>query len=141
MTGFRRRNHGSGHSYYLGDRKLDGVTTILSKGLPKHLTKWAAEAAAGYVVDNWDDLVTVTPSARFKLISKAPNAARDAAAVRGTKVHALADKLTHGQEVAVPDDLAGHVERVRQVPRRVEPAAHPHRNIRLPRHLPVRGNP
>ena len=110
MSGFRRSNHGSGHSYYLGDRKLDGVTTILSKCLPKHLTKWAAETAAGYVVDNWDELAAVTPSERLKRISKAPNAARDAAAVRGTKVHALADKLANGHEVTVPDELAGHVD-------------------------------
>jgi hypothetical protein len=35
---------------------------------------------------------------------------RDAAAVKGTRVHALADKLANGEEVQVPDDLAGHVE-------------------------------
>lgn len=110
MSEFCRKNHGTGHSYYLGDRKLDGVTTILSKGLPKHLTKWAAETAAGYVVDNWDELAEVTPSERMKRISKAPNAARDAAAVKGTKVHALADRLANGETVAVPEELAGHVD-------------------------------
>lgn len=110
MSDFRRRNHGRGHSYLLDGKKLDGVTTILSGGLPKHLTKWAAEAAAGYVVDNWDELAGLSPSERFKRISKAPNAARDTAAIKGTRVHALADRLANGEEIAVPEELAGHVD-------------------------------
>ena len=110
MSEFRRRNYGRGHAYYLGDRKLEGVTTIISGGLPKPaLVNWAANAAAAEAVDHWDDLALLPPSERLKRISKAPNAARDAAAVRGTQVHALADKLTRHEEVAVPDELAGHV--------------------------------
>ena len=33
MAEFKRRNYGRGHAYYLGDRKLDGVTTLISGGL------------------------------------------------------------------------------------------------------------
>lgn len=111
MSEFRRKNYGRGHAYYLGDRKLDGVTTILSKGLPKPaLVQWAANTAAALAVDEWDTLAELPPSERLKVISKAPNAARDAAAVKGTRVHALADKLANGEEVAVPEDLAGHVD-------------------------------
>lgn len=111
MNEFRRKNHGTGHSYYLGERKLDGVTTILSKGLPKPaLVQWAANTAAALAVDEWDRLAELPPSERLKVISKAPNAARDAAAVKGTRVHALADKLANGEEVAVPEDIAGQVE-------------------------------
>jgi len=110
-SGFRRRDYGRGHAYYLGDRKLDGVTTIISGGLPKPaLVNWAANAAAAMAIDSWDELALLPPSERLKRISKAPNAARDAAAVRGTRVHALADQLAHGEKVAVPDELAGHVE-------------------------------
>ena len=108
---FTRRNYGRGHSYYLGDRKLDGVTTIISKGLPKPaLVNWAANTAAAYAVDEWDALASLPPSERLKRISKAHEASRDKAAVRGTQVHALADKLANGEEVVVPDELAGHVE-------------------------------
>lgn len=111
MSEFRRKNHGGGHSYYLGERKLDGVTTVLSKGLPKPaLVQWAANTAAALAVDEWDTLAELPPSERLKRISKAPNAARDAAAVKGTRVHALADKLANGHEVAVPEDIAGHVD-------------------------------
>jgi hypothetical protein len=35
---------------------------------------------------------------------------RDAAAVRGTDVHALAEKIIHGQDAEVPDYLLGYVE-------------------------------
>ena len=89
-SGFRRRDYGRGHAYYLGDRKLDGVTTIISGGLPKPaLVNWAANAAAAMAIDSWDELALLPPSERLKRISKAPNAARDAAAVRSGWVYGL----------------------------------------------------
>lgn len=113
MTGpaFTRRNYGRGHAYYLGDRKLDGVTTILSGGLPKPaLVKWAARCAAELAVNEWDTLGELPVADRLGRLIDAPNAMRDAAAVKGTRVHALADQLANGEEVKVPEDLAGHVE-------------------------------
>lgn len=108
---FIRRNHGRGHSYYLGDRKLDGVTTLISDGLPKPaLVKWAANCAAELAVNEWDALAELPVADRLKRLSGAPNAMRDAAAVKGTRVHALADQLAQGKEITVPEDLAGHVE-------------------------------
>ena len=108
---FHRVNRGRGHSYYLGDRKLDGVTTILSNGLPKPaLVRWAANSAAELAVNEWDELATLPVAERMKRIANGPNAARDAAAVKGTRVHALADKLANGEEIDVPEDLAGHVD-------------------------------
>jgi hypothetical protein len=111
MAEFKRRNYGRGHAYYLGDRKLDGVTTLISGGLPKPaLVKWAANTAADLAVDEWDQLAELPVSERRKRIANAPDAKRNAAAVRGTRIHALADKLANNEEVAVPDELAGHVE-------------------------------
>ena len=111
MSEFVRRNYGRGHAYYLGDRKLDGVTTILSNGLPKPaLVKWAANCAADLACDEWDALGELPLSERRKRLAGAPDAARDSAAVKGTRVHALADQLARGEEVTVPEDLAGHVE-------------------------------
>ena len=108
---FIRRNHGRGHSYYLGDRKLDGVTTLISNGLPKPaLVKWAARCAAELAVNEWDLLAELPVADRLGRLIDAPNAMRDAAAVKGTRVHALADQLAQGEEVQVPEDLAGHVE-------------------------------
>jgi len=111
VTEFRRRNHGGGHSYYLGDRKLDGVTSIISGGLPKPaLVKWAANCAAEKAVNEWDQLAELPVAERLKLIARAPNDKRDAAAVKGTRIHAIADKLSRDEAVKYPDELAGHVE-------------------------------
>ena len=108
---FTRRNYGRGHSYYLDGQKLPGVTTILGDGLAKPaLINWAARTVAGYAVDNWDALTEDKPSVRLKTLENAHYADRDAAGKRGTEVHKLADKLANGIKVAVPDELAGHVE-------------------------------
>jgi hypothetical protein len=112
MTGrFIRRNYGRGHSYILDGKKLPGVTTILGDGLAKPaLINWAARTVAGYAVDHWDELGEQPVSARLKTLEQAHYADRDAAGKRGTEVHHLAEKLNAGQEVPVPDELAGHVE-------------------------------
>jgi len=106
-----RRNYGRGHSYYLDGEKIPGVTSILGDGLAKPaLVSWAARTVAGYAVDNWDQLAGEKPSVRLKTLEGAHYADRDAAGKRGTEVHRLAEQLNSGAEVAVPDELAGHVE-------------------------------
>ena len=106
-----RKNYGKGHSYYLDGEKIPGVTTILSDGLAKPaLINWAAKTVAGYAVDNWDSLGELKLSERLKTLESAHYADRDAAGKRGTEVHRLAEALNAGKEVAVPDELAGHVE-------------------------------
>jgi len=111
VTGFVRRNYGGGHSYFLDGKKVPGVTSILSDGLAKPaLISWAARTVAGYAIDHWDELTQETPSGRLKVLEKAHYADRDAAGKRGTEVHRLAERLNKGEEVPVPDELAGHVE-------------------------------
>jgi hypothetical protein len=111
VSEFRRRNYGRGHAYYLDGRKLPGVTTILGDGLAKPaLINWAAKTVAGYAIDHWDELGEQKMSERLKVLEKAHYADRDAAGKRGTEVHGLADKLASGEEVAVPEELAGHVD-------------------------------
>lgn len=105
-----RKNHGRGHSYYLNGRKVPGATTILGKGYPKHLEKWAADQSTNYAVDNWEALSEMKPSERTKLIGGARFADRDQAARRGTEVHAYAQRLAAGVDVDVPDELIGHVD-------------------------------
>jgi len=108
---FRRRQYGRNHGYTLDGQKLPGVTSILSDGLPKPaLVGWGINTTAGYAADHWDELAELPVSKRIETLKRAPYADRDAAAKRGTEVHALAEKLVHGQEVEVPDELAGHVE-------------------------------
>ncbi len=105
-----RRNHGRGHSYRLDGVKIPGVTTILN-ALPKPaLTKWAASCAADEALNHWDELATLPPSERHARILWAHRDTVRSAAVRGTRVHALGDRLAHGEEVKVPEDLRGPVE-------------------------------
>lgn len=111
MTDTRRVQRGRNHTYLLDGAPVTGVTTIISKGVPKPaLVPWATNTVAGYAVDHWDELGELPPSKRLDRLKKAPNADRDAAAKRGTEVHALAEHLIHGEAVDVPDELAGHVE-------------------------------
>jgi hypothetical protein len=106
-----RRKFGGGHAYYLNDEKSDGVTTVLNQGFPKQaLVHWAARACSQEVLDFWDELVSLPPSERAERVRTAPDRDRDAAARRGTEVHALALRLAAGEEVHVPDELVGHVD-------------------------------
>lgn len=99
------------HYVDANNQRIPGVTTILSTGLPKPaLVNWAANTTAAYAVDNWETLEQSKPSERLKLLQKARYEDRDAAAKRGTEIHALADQLINGETVIVPEELRGHVE-------------------------------
>lgn len=100
------------HHYVDGNgARIPGVTTILSGGMPKPaLVGWGIRTVAEYAIDRWDELAAKPPSERLKELKGSPYADRDAAANRGTEVHALAEQLVQGIEVDVPDALAGHVE-------------------------------
>jgi len=106
-----RRRHGTGWTYVLdGQARIKGVTTMMRGGLSGPPESYFTEYTAGFAVDNWDRLADLPPSARLKEIAGATKARFQAAAVRGTEVHRLAEKLSHGEEVTVPDHLKGHVE-------------------------------
>jgi hypothetical protein len=107
----RRVNRGRGHGYLLDGVDADGVTWVLSEGVPKPaLIGWAANTIRDYAVDHWDELAAVAPSERVKQLTRARYESRDAAANRGTAVHALAHQLAAGQEIDVPEELVGHVD-------------------------------
>ena len=92
---FTRRNYGRGHGYKDANGiKVPGVTTLIGKGLPKPaLVNWAARTAAEYAVDNWVELTDAPISERLDQIRNAPNASKNAAALRGTKLHDAAQQL------------------------------------------------
>jgi hypothetical protein len=131
----RRQNHGNGHSYHLDGTKVMGVTTIINQGMPKPaLINWAAGSVADWVADRIvvrdDGAVDASrlvagvqqlaaednkamsgwsTTRAGQLLRRLPNRDRDAAGNKGTKVHGLGEQLVHGEEVEVPDELAGHV--------------------------------
>lgn len=111
MSVTRRYETGKGHWYKLDGQKVDGVTTVLSNGIPKPaLTGWAAREVATFAATNLTLLAELDEAARIDLLKGAPWRDRDAAARRGTEVHRLAEQLITGTEVEVPDELVGHVD-------------------------------
>ena len=107
----RRINRGRGHSYLLDGQQADGVTKILSDGVSKPaLINWAANTTAGYAIDHWDELSELNTAARLRTLEKARFAERDTAAVRGTDVQKIAQRLAAGEEVEVPEHHIGHVD-------------------------------
>ena len=103
------------HRYKLDNHWVPGVTTLIGKGLPKPaIPYWAARTVAEWVADNPDlteDLKRMGgrgPAVAY--LKELPWQKRDEAAIRGTDVHALAERLAHGEDVEVPEHLAAHVQ-------------------------------
>jgi hypothetical protein len=113
MPELRRLDHGRGHTYTVDGRAIPGVTTLIGDGCPKPaLVRWAPRKVAEYVADNLEQLhgAELGRDSLIGLLAGVPWADRDAAANRGTQVHDLAQRLAHGDEVDVPDELVGHVD-------------------------------
>lgn len=109
-----RKETSWGHAYRLDGKPVKGVTTLINKGYPKPaLPPWAARSVAEWVADNPDEVERLRAMGRGPMVSalkEIPWQKRDEAAIRGTDVHALAERVVHGHEVEVPDHLLGHVE-------------------------------
>jgi len=103
-----------GHHYTLDGRPVPGVTTLISKGLPKPaIPYWAAKSVAEYVLDHPEGveaLRTMGRNSAVAALKQVPWTKRDEAAVRGTAVHELAERIAHGEEVDVPDHLIDPVQ-------------------------------
>jgi hypothetical protein len=108
------RRHETAKGQYYKDAvgaRVPGVTTIIGDGVPKPaLINWAANTTAEAAIDQWEQLAAMKPAARLKVLTGARYAEKDKAAKRGTEVHGFAERLAHGEQVQVPDELAGHVE-------------------------------
>lgn len=109
-----KKQYARGHYYMLDGRKADGVTTLISGGMPKPgLVAWSARSVAEYVADNPDDVEAMRGWDRQRMIDalkETPFRERDTAASRGTEVHALAERLVRGETVEPPEEIRGHVE-------------------------------
>ncbi|MBQ1165647.1 hypothetical protein KBZ21_47490, partial [Streptomyces sp. A73] len=71
------------------------------------LIDWAAREVAEYVADNWADVESHRDAGREQLVDHLktrPQKARDAAAARGTSIHAYAEQLVAGEEVEAPEE-------------------------------------
>ena len=138
--GVKRINTAYGHRYTLDGKPVKGVTTVLGDGVPKPaLVPWAAGSVASLVaehldVDNdgnahadrlvsylrevgannrynrWPNNGAFNRLAALETLKGEPYRDRDKAANRGTEVHNLAEKLTLGEEVHPPEEIAGHID-------------------------------
>lgn len=112
--GLKRVETARGHKYTLDGKPVLGVTTLLSKGLPKPaLTYWSAKMVAEFVADQPEKVDVLREMGRGPMVAAlkgVPWQKRDEAAVRGTDVHALAEQIIHGREVDVPTHLVDHVD-------------------------------
>ena len=100
---------------------VPGVTTLIGGGIPKpQLNPWYARMVAEFVEQNpleVERLRSLPPvqhqgrerSALVDALCKVPTGKRDSAAERGTAIHALAEKVVAGDEVAVPVEHDGEV--------------------------------
>ena len=103
------------HRYWMDKKPTTGVTTLLKSGLPiPGLMYWSARTVAEYVAENYesvgDMLRTGGPGPTIGFLKGTPWAKRDEAAVKGTAVHALAERVIHGTEVDVPEHLHDYVQ-------------------------------
>lgn len=95
----RRRNYGRGHGYQIDGQKVMGVTTVLNS-LPKDaLINWAARVTAEAAVDRWDELGKMPPSQRLKELTDARWNVTQEAALRGTEIHDLGERVSKGEAV------------------------------------------
>jgi hypothetical protein len=108
----RRVDRGRNHEYFLDGTKCDGVTSLLSGGVPKPaLTAWAARSVAEFVASRRGILTELGDDELIDLCKGVPFRDRDKAANRGTEVHALAARLGAGEkDIAVPEELLGPVD-------------------------------
>lgn len=100
---------------------VPGVTGLIGGGIPKpQLNPWYARMVAEFVDQNpleVERLRSLPPvqhngrerSALVDALCKVPTSKRDSAAERGTQIHALAEKVVAGDEVAVPVEHDGEV--------------------------------
>ena len=111
----KRKNHGRNHSYWDvaedgTETKVPGVTTILGDAIPKPaLPRWAAAEAAGYAIENWDELTRTPAHKRYDAIKAAPWTNLTKAGAKGTEIHEIAEQLLHGNKVEIPDEHAAYV--------------------------------
>lgn len=102
------------HRYRMDRKHVSGVTTILNKALPKPaLPRWAAKEVANYVAEHEDEVASLRAMSPKKLVAalaQTPWDKRDEAGVRGTEIHALAERIVHGESVDVPERLSPYVD-------------------------------
>lgn len=87
---------------------VTGATTLLGGGIPKpQLVYWAGKMVAEFVRDNPLEVERLRGAEDMvRELAKIPNQVRDRAAVRGTEIHAIAERVIAGEEVDPGEHVA-----------------------------------
>lgn len=115
LPGIVRVDYPNHHRYKIDGKWAIGVTTAL-KGIPKDdaLKRWAARLVATYAVEHVYEVEQMVRAGgtgpAISYLKEIPNQRRDDAAVRGTEVHALAERYIRGEEIEVPEHLEPYVQ-------------------------------
>lgn len=110
MARFVRKNAGTSHSYALDGARIPGVTTVIGILDKPALVNWAARETAIYADENWDKLAAMRSGDRIQLLEKARYNTNRKAVVKGNRIHALGERLAHGEEVDAPLEIRSQVE-------------------------------
>ena len=105
-----RKNRGSGHSYTIDGVWVPGVTTVIGILDRPGLVTWAARESAAFADQHWDRLSGMRSADRIKEIEGARYATNRSAVMRGHRIHAMADRIAHGDRPEVPADIAPGVQ-------------------------------
>jgi hypothetical protein len=112
----KRINRGSGHGYTIDCKNAISVTTALGIVAKPALVGAAARVVAQRVLDmdtdGWTELYAKGRQNAEHDLARSHTAKWNEAATRGTRVHALAEKISAGLEVEVPDELWDHARSV-----------------------------
>jgi hypothetical protein len=89
-------------------RNGEGRVRIVADELVEELRIWQ-QSRTGQKIVPWSDATPLPRAAVADALASLRFRDRDEAAGKGTEVHGLGDRLAHGEEVEVPEHLAGHV--------------------------------
>lgn len=109
MARFERKNVGTSHSYLLDGARIPGVTTVIGILDKPALVNWAAKESASYAIEHWERLTGLPLLERAAQIEKARYNTNRKAVVKGNRIHALGEKLAHGETVEVPLEIQSQV--------------------------------
>lgn len=102
------------HQYRMDGKHVPSVTGLIKGGIPSPaLMYWSARTVAEFVADNPSDVEQLRSMGRAPMVAalkEAPWQKRDEAALKGTDIHALGERLVHGEAIDVRTDYLPYVQ-------------------------------